>query len=174
MTNRKERQSDGGVSLRHHPPRQILYHAVVFVLAGTIIGVEEGVLLSKAMMVKNIVQLTDHSICTLATISCFIRQEVNLPGECLTVDTKHSALPGCQKVDGARLLRVRWIVHLLSIIRGIVYLARDTCRVCPCACVCSISECPWACLIYKRDGVSLSLSLIRQREGVSLSSCLIR
>ena len=109
MYDQQERQSDGGVSLRHHPPRQILCHAVVFVLAGTIIGVEEGVLLSKAMMVKKLVQPTDHSICTLATISCFIRQEVYLPGECLTVDTKHSAIPGSQKVDGARLLRVRWI-----------------------------------------------------------------
>ena len=115
MTNRKERESDGGMSLHNHPPHQILYHAVVFVLAGTIIGVEEGVLLYKAMMVKKVVQPTDHNICTLATISCFIRQEVNLPGECLPADTKHSALPGCQKVDEARL---RWIVHLLSIFKG--------------------------------------------------------
>ena len=122
MTNRKGRQSDGGVSLRHHPPCQILYHAVVFVFAGIIIGVEEGMLLSNAMMVRKVVQPTDHSICTLATISCFIHQEVNLPAECLAVDTKHDALLGCQKVDGARLLRVRWIVHLLSIIKGIVYL----------------------------------------------------
>ena len=52
MDNRKERQSDVGVSVCHHPPHQILHHAVVFVLAGEIIGVEKDVLLSKPVVVK--------------------------------------------------------------------------------------------------------------------------
>ena len=79
MANWKKGQCDVGVSLFHHPPRQILHHAVVFVLAGAIISVGEDVLLSKAVMVE-VIEPTDHSIGTLATITCLVRQEVNLPG----------------------------------------------------------------------------------------------
>ena len=102
MTNGKERQCDVGVLIRHHPPRQILHHAVVFVLSGAIISVEKDDLLSKAVIVEE-VQPTDHSIGTLAAIICLVRQEVDLPGECLTVDSKQGTLPGCQEVDQSRL-----------------------------------------------------------------------
>jgi len=84
-------------------------------LAGAIIGVEEDILLPKAV-VKKEVQPTDHSICTLATITCLICQEVHLPGECLAVYTKHCTLPGCQ-IDWPRLQGVRWIMDLLAIVK---------------------------------------------------------
>ena len=103
MANGKERQRDVRVLIRHHPPRQILHHTVVFILSGAIISVEKDVLLSKAVIVEEEVQPTDHSIGTLTAITCLVCQEVDLPGECLAVDTKHGTLPGCQEVDRSRL-----------------------------------------------------------------------
>ena len=85
-----------------------MYHTVVFVLAGAIIGVEKDVLLSKPVVVKEKVQPTDYSIGTLAALTCLVRQEVDLPGECLAIHTEHSTLPRCQEVDGPRLQGVRW------------------------------------------------------------------
>jgi len=98
-----------------------LHHTVVFVLAGAIIGVEEDILLPKAVVVKKEVQPTDHSICTLATITCLICQEVHLPGECLAVHTNHCTLPGSQEIDWPRLQGVRWIMDLLGVVKGIVH-----------------------------------------------------
>ena len=83
---------------------------------------EEDVLLSEPVMVEEEVKPTDDGIGALATIPSFVRQEVNLAGECLAVDAEHCTLPRCQEVDGPRLQGVRRIVHLLGVIEGVVSL----------------------------------------------------
>ena len=55
-------------------------------------------LLTKTVMLEEVVQSTDDSICTLAAVTCFINQEVDLTRESFTVYTERCALPRC-KVD---------------------------------------------------------------------------
>ena len=96
--------------LCHHSLHQILHYVVVFILACTIIGIEEDVL-SETMVVKE-VQPTDHS---LGTIACFICQEVYFSGECFTCHAEHCTLPWCHELGRPRLQGIRWtggVVHL--------------------------------------------------------------
>lgn len=98
------------VSVRHTK------YAIVFVLSTAVVCVEEGVLLSKA-----VVQSTYYSIGALAAIPCLIRQEIHLPRYCFTIDAEHCALTWSKKVNRARLQRIRRIVHLLGVIKGVVH-----------------------------------------------------
>jgi hypothetical protein len=66
-------------------------HTIVFVLSTAVVCVEEGVLLSKAVVVEKVVQPTYYSIGALAAIPCLIRQEIHLPRYCFTTDAEHCA-----------------------------------------------------------------------------------
>ena len=39
-------------------------------------------------------------------------QHTHLPRHRLTVDSKYSTIPWCQKIDGAGLVRIKWVVDL--------------------------------------------------------------
>ena len=70
-------------------PYKIVDHTVVLVLSTTVVCVEEGVFLSKAIVVM---QLTYYSASALATVPSFVGQEIHLPRYYFTVDAKHYAL----------------------------------------------------------------------------------
>jgi hypothetical protein len=120
VTHNKERKCDLGVPTCHHPPCQILEHAVVFVLPCTVVSVKEHLLLAKAMMKKEVVQLTHYCVGSLATSTSLITEEIDLPGNGLTIHPKHRTFPRSEEIYWARLHGIRGIVHLLSIVKRIV------------------------------------------------------
>ena len=61
---------------------------------------KKNFLLSQAMFGKEVVQLADNRISTLATISSLISQEIDLPRKCFAMNTKKTTVPRCRKVDG--------------------------------------------------------------------------
>ena len=97
-------------------------HTVVSVLSTTVICVEVGVLLTHAVVVEIIVQLTYNSVGTLAAIPSFICEEVDLPRYCFTIDAKHCALTWSKKVNRAWLPRIPRVMNLLGVIKGVLYL----------------------------------------------------
>ena len=108
------------MSLCDCTPYKVVDHAVVFVLSTTVISVKVDMFLFKAMMLKEEVQPTYNSVGTLTAISSFVCEKVYLTRNSLTIDTKHCALPWCQKVNWPRLQRIRGVVYLLSIVERVV------------------------------------------------------
>ena len=69
-------------------------------------------ILTKAMMLEEVVELANHSIGPLPTVPCLVAKEVHLTGDGLTHNTKHRALPWDKKVYWPGLERITWIVHV--------------------------------------------------------------
>ena len=122
MANEKKRERYVSVPICDCVPYQVLHHAVIFVLTGAIVCVQVHIPLPKAIMRKEIVELTDHSVGALATVSCLVCQEIDLARQSFTGYTKHCALPRRKEVDGARLKWIGGIVHLLCIVKRVVDL----------------------------------------------------
>ena len=55
------------------------------------------------MMVKEIVQLADHTVRPLPAVSSLVAEEVDLARKGFTVDAKHCTLPRGEEVYRARL-----------------------------------------------------------------------
>lgn len=74
-------------------------------------------------MFKEKVDPAINGIGTLTAVTCFIGEEFDLLWKNFTVDSKHSTLPRCQKVNLNQtwLERVRRVVHLLCVIKRIVH-----------------------------------------------------
>ena len=111
------RDLDVTVPVSKHPPYQIVHHAVIFILSSAVVSVEECLSLAKTVVRKKEVETADDSICSLATVGCFVCKEIDVLEDCLTCNTKNSTFSGCEEVDRTRLLQVRRIVHLLDIIK---------------------------------------------------------
>ena len=79
-------------------------------------------LLSKTMILKEIVQSVNYCIGSFPTISSFICQEFDLSGEGLTINTKYGALPRCQEVYGTWMQWIGGVVYLLSKVERVVGL----------------------------------------------------
>ena len=84
----------------------------------------------QAIMLKIVVKLAHDSVGSLATITCVIRKKVDLARDTFTGHSKNAALSGCEKVDGTWLHGLRWVMHLLGIIKRIV--CPDVPGVCRC------------------------------------------
>ena len=84
----------------------VVDHTIIFVLSTAVVCLEEGVFLSKAMVVEKVMQLTYYCIGALAAIPGFVCQEIHLPRYCFTVDPKHCAFTWSKKVNRPRLQRV--------------------------------------------------------------------
>ena len=69
MSNYEERECDLGVMISHCMPGKVPEHGVVLILASSIVGVQENLLLTKAMVVEEEVQLTDHIVGPLTTVT---------------------------------------------------------------------------------------------------------
>ena len=67
---------------------------------------------TKAMMLKKIVELADHGVGPLPTVSSLIAEEVHLAGDGLTDHSEDSTLPRDQEVDRPWLERITGVVHL--------------------------------------------------------------
>ena len=104
------------------PPRQILHHATIFVLAGAVIGVEVCHLLTEPVCLQKVVKPADDVISIFATLSCLISEETDLAREGLTVHPKHSTLPWCHKVNQPWLEGIKRNVYLLCIVKRIMHL----------------------------------------------------
>ena len=116
VTYWEKRDLDVTGPVRKHPPYQIVHHTVIFWSSAVAI-VEECLSLAKTVVCKKEVEMADDSVCSLATVGCFVCKEIDVSGDCLTCNTKHSTSSGCEEVDRTRLLWVRKIVHLLGIIK---------------------------------------------------------
>lgn len=81
-------------------------------------------------VLKEVVQLAYYSIGARGTVYGFVNQVVDLLQQTLAADTKYGALSGRKKEDWARLVRSRWIVHLLRKIKAVVHLTLS--RICWC------------------------------------------
>ena len=121
MANYEKRQCDGGVFVGHRSPHKVLDHAVVLILASTVVSMEVCNLLSQSMVLQEVVNSADNGIGSLTTVSSLISQEVDLPRNGFTVHSKHCALSRCEKVDWTWLKWIRGVVHLLGVIKGIVH-----------------------------------------------------
>ena len=89
---------------------------------------EEDILFTHPMCLKEVMQLADDGVGTLPTIPRLITEEIDLPGECLTVHPKYCTLPWSEEVDWSWLKRVTRKVDLLSVIKGIMDFDRDRVR----------------------------------------------
>ncbi len=69
-------------------------------------------LLTQAVVLEKIVELADDCVCPFPAITSFVAQKVDLSGNGLTRNSKHSTLPRGQEVDRTWLERVTWEVHL--------------------------------------------------------------
>ena len=72
MVNREEWQADVGMPVCESAPRKLLHHAAVLVLPCAVVCMQVDIPLSKAMMVKEIVNATNHSIGNFITVSGFV------------------------------------------------------------------------------------------------------
>ena len=125
MSNHQKGHSDVGVSLSQCSPEKILYHAVILVLSGAVISMEEHILFTHPMMLEKVMKLTHNCVRTLPTIPRLITEEIDLPGDCLTVDTEYCTLSRSEEVDRSRLKGVTRIMHLLCIIEAVVNFNRE-------------------------------------------------
>lgn len=102
-------------------PRKVEKNPSVFVLAGTIVTVQLDRLLPKAIVFKKEVQVADDSVAPLTRTDGLIDQKVYLLRQALTVNSKYSALAGCQEVEGSWLRSITRIVDLLGKVEAVVH-----------------------------------------------------
>ena len=74
-----------------------------FILPGKIVGTQEHFLLPQPMVIKKEVEVTDHCVGSLPTITCLVTKEVDLSWDGLTVDAKDCALSRGQEIDRLRI-----------------------------------------------------------------------
>ena len=85
---------------------KIMHPVIILILSAAVVCVQVHFTLSKTVILEEIVESTHYSVGSFPTVTSFIRQEVDLSWESLTIDTKDSTLPGCEKIDGTWL---QWI-----------------------------------------------------------------
>ena len=113
MPSRVERREDVGMSVGQSEPSKMLCHTVVLVLSSTVVSMHVHSPLPKAVIVKEVVDATYHTLGTFATVPC-------IPMHNFTGYTTHCAGLRCMKVDRTRFQCFGWII-LLHVARGIVY-----------------------------------------------------
>ena len=86
------------MSSGHHPPHQVVYHSIVFILSSTVVSVQVDVGLPQPMYVKEKIQPADYSIGPLPRFTRVVCEEVYLSGDCLAVNPKHRTLPWGEEV----------------------------------------------------------------------------
>ena len=64
------------------------------------------------MVLKKVMELADNRVCSFATRPSFIAEEVDLPRQSLTVNSKESTLAWSEKVDWPWLQWIAWIMDL--------------------------------------------------------------
>ena len=85
-------------------PEEVLNHGIVLILTGAIVSMQKHLPLTKTVVVKKVVQLTDDIICLLSTISSFVCQEVDLAWYSLAVYTKYSTFTRSEKVEAQAVM----------------------------------------------------------------------
>ena len=94
---------------------------VIFVLPWTIVTMEKNFHFSQSVVQEEVVQLANYNIGTFPTISCFISEEIYLSRNSLTMNSKNAALAWSQEKNWPWLERIARIMHLLCIIKTVVY-----------------------------------------------------
>ena len=122
MTHYQEGQSDVSVPSCDDPPQQVPDHIVVFILARAVVCVEVHISLTcivkysmqscsqkfcycrtQPVVLQEVVQLADHRVGALPTVTCLITKEIDLAWEGLAVNTKDCTLSWSEKEHWARL-----------------------------------------------------------------------
>ncbi len=67
---------------------EMVIYCTVLVLATAVIGMQVYLLLTKAVMVKEVVEHANHCIRSLAAVRSFINLKIDLPGNSFTVHSK--------------------------------------------------------------------------------------
>src|SRR6218665_924851 len=104
MSHQPKGDGDFSVQSCIHSITQVSYHFMVFILARTVIGSQPQLFFSKCKIVKEVMQIANHTICSLASSTAF-RHQVDNHFVCwFTCNTKQHHFVRCQEIDRSYLL----------------------------------------------------------------------
>lgn len=116
-----EKMIFNGVMSCHDAPKIIPNKRIVLVLCATVICVHLCVSFTHSMSSEEMMNVGDCSISSFSRTNVLVYQVVNLSGDTFTANSKKSTLPGSFKINRSRLIRVCWVMKLLSIVIGVMH-----------------------------------------------------
>ena len=113
--------SNGVMESCHDAPKIIPDERIVLVLGATVICVHLCFSFTHTVSGKEMMNVGDCGISSFSRTNTLVYQVVNLSGDTFTANSKKSTLPGSFKINRSRLIRVCWVMKLLSIVIGVMH-----------------------------------------------------
>lgn len=121
MTCHHEIESYGLVETSGHSPCEVRQDKTILVLPRAIVAMEVNSGLSKAIVLKEEVQVRHNSVCSLRNEMSFINEKVHLSRHSLTAHPEQTTLARYKKEYRARLQGVTRQVDLLCVVETVMH-----------------------------------------------------